>query len=490
MARKEFSAWRGIDVRSTLDSADPKTVRAAINVDLITDGTFVERDGLRKVAELDANSVGLYSVGGWLRSVIAAGHSKPASAQGTVPVIYDFVGDGTAYPLASVSRVASVSSWDADSATGIYPALIIQRSTGVYELHWIKDTPQAAVNGTPPPAYVPGTDTVSTKVTLPFTPGETILKIQEKMCAIDNKNGAVWFCSTVNGILDWTLEGDAGFLPVIRHATGDRTIQGLSFYDDLMAVMFSDSIQLWEMNPSPALMGLVRILNGPGVQYPGSVANVRGDLLYFSRGTFSSLRRSAVNGQLTDGDIGAPVFPETELLQDTRPLGLWSQSRSAYYCFFGSEAWRYMTSPSSKKSGWTKYELPEGITADAVVEHLGELYVRSGANVYRFEEGYVDGSTYTIDLHFLDLGAPSEWKFVQTFDFSGEGTPTVYFFPDMRQPTLVEKVCTLDGSTSSLTDVAILENSEAPSFRFTGAVGSGFSMDRVTFAYIVGQKGL
>ncbi len=74
MARKEFSAWRGVDVRSQLDSADPKTVRAAINVDLITDGTFVERDGLRKVAELDANSVGLYSVGGWLRSVIAAGH--------------------------------------------------------------------------------------------------------------------------------------------------------------------------------------------------------------------------------------------------------------------------------------------------------------------------------------------------------------------------------------------------------------------------------
>ncbi len=490
MSRKTFGNWKGIDVRSLLDSANPKTVRNAVNVDLLTDGAFQERDGLRLVAQLDADSVGLYSVGGVLRAALAAGHSKPASAQGTVPVVYDFVGDGTIYALNSVTRIASVSSWDADSATGIYPALIVQRSNGTYELHWIKDTPLPAVNGSPPPAYIPSTDPVSTKVALPFTPGETILKIQEKMCAVDNKNGAVWFCSTTNGILDWTLAGDAGFLPVIRHATGDRTIQGLSFYDDLMAVMFSDSIQLWQMSPSPALMNLVRVLNGPGVQYPGSVANVRGDLFYFSRGTFSSLRRSAINGQLTDGDIGAPVFPETKSLQTTRPMGLWSQARSAYYCFFGTEAWRYMTSPSSKTNGWTKYELPTGLTTDAVVEHLGELYIRSGANVYRFEEGYADGSTYALDLHFLDLDAPSEWKFVQTFDFSGNGTPTVYFFPDMRLQTLKEKVCTLDGSTSSMVDVAVLENSEAPSFGFHGNVGTGFYVDRVSFAYIVGQKGL
>jgi len=104
-------------------------------------------------------------------------------------------------------------------------------------------------------------------------------------------------------------------------------------------------------------------------------------------------------------------------------VGLWSQSRSAYYCFFGNIAWRYMTSPTSKKSGWTKYVLPTGIAADYAVEHLGKLYIRSGDDVYRFTAGHADGTDYTVDTHFLDCDRPSEWKFVRTMDFSGEGTP-------------------------------------------------------------------
>lgn len=496
MPRKVFDGWDGLDNRAFLDNNDPKTLRVATNVDLLSDGSIVGRDGLRLVATIDSQSVGLYSVGGWLRAVITAGQSKPASAQGTVPIIYDAVGDGTTYGPTTISRVSSVSSWDADSATGIYPVIMLQRNTGVYELHWIKDTPVPAVNGAPPPPYVPSTDPVSTKVSLPFKPGETLLKIQEKMCVVDNTNGAVWFCSTVNGITDFTTPADAGFLPVIRHATGDRTIQGLSFYDDLMAVCFSDSIQLWQMHPDPAQMQLTRVLNGPGIQYPGSLANVRGDLYYFSRGTFSALRRSSFNGQLMHGDIGAKVAQDTAAFT-TRPIGLWSQARSAYYCFFGNEVWRYLTSTEAKKTGWTRYTLPTGIVVTDAVEHLGQLYVRSGNSVYRFEANYADGSTYTVETHFLDFDAPSEVKFVTTMDFSGTGTPSVYCLPDMRDPTISEKLCTLDGTTSSMFDVAILEHSEAPSFRFTGAVGSptgllanNFLLDRVLFNYTVGQKGL
>jgi len=52
----------------------------------------------------------------------------------------------------------------------------------------------------------------------------------------------------------------------------------------------------------------------------------------------------------------------------------------------------------------------------------------------------------------------------------------------MRQPTLTDRLCRLDGSTASMDKIAILENSEAFSMRFTGAIGSGFSMDRISFA--------
>jgi hypothetical protein len=493
MPNRAFGPWTGVDLRNTSDASDPKALLLGDNVDLETDGSIRERRGLRKVAVVDADSVGLYSVGGRLRCAMAAGHSKPASVQATVPIIYDMVGDGTIYALDSVVAVTSVSSWDADSALGIYPVIVIQRDTGEHEIHWVVDVPVPSVNGAPPPAYVPSNDPVDTKVDTPFTPGSTIHKIQEKMCAVDNTNGTVRFCSTVNGVADWTAEADAGFLPVIRHATGDRTIQGLSFYDGLLAVLFSDSVQLWEMHPDPALHRLVRVLSGPGVQYPGSAVNVRGDLFYLARGTFSSLRRSGVTGQLQDGDIGAPVAPGTKQLSGTAPLAVWSQSQSAYLCFFGTECWRYMVSPTSKTKGWTHYTLP--VSVEAVTEHLGELYVRSGTDVYRFEAGYNDGSTFTVDTSPLDLDAPGKWKYITRVNVSGSGIAAIKCLPDFRDRALVDHVATIDGSTASLVDIPVLENSEAPSFRFTGTVGAGgednpFELHRFILDFNVGQTGI
>ena len=488
MPTKPFHTWTGLDTRSVQDSADPRTLRVATNVDLLTDGSIQERDGWKLVATVDADSVGLYSVGGRLRAAMAAGHSKPAATQSSVPILYDFVGDGTVYTVNSLSRVSSVSSWDADSAIGLYPAIIIQRTTGTYELHWIVDVPSPSVNGSPPPAYVPSNDPVNTKVLTPFTVGESLLKIQEKVCVVDNTNGAIRFNSTVNGITDFTTPGDAGYLPVIRHATGDRTIRGVSFYDEFMAVMFEDSMQLWSMHPDPAQMSLRRVLAGPGTQFPGSVVNVRGDLVYFSRGTFSSLRRAEQNGQLTDGDIGAPISPETKPLANTRPTALWSQARSAYYCFFGSVGYRYVVSPTSETRGWTKYVLPAGLTADYAVEHLGEIYIRSGANVYRMEEGYADGSTYEVASHFLDLGHSGEWKMFNSLDFTGGGTPVINFHYDMRNPTAFDRLCRLDGSTASMAYVSVLENSEAGSLAFTGSVGSDFYIDKFVVRYSIAGK--
>lgn len=494
MPAKTFGPWKGVDARSLLDAQDSRTLRAAVNVDLTTDGCLQERDGLRAVAELSAYSVGLYSVGGSLRTVIPAGHSLPASTLGVVPVLYDAIGDGTVYSYGTISRISSVSSWGADAAVGIYPYIVVQRSTGEYEHHWIKDTPIPDVNGAPPPAYIPSNDPVSTKVTLPFTPGESVLKIQEKMCAIDNVSGAVRFCSTTFGVEDWGSEnslGDAGYLPVIRHATGDRTIKGLAFYDSLMAVCFQDSIQLWQMHPDPARMSLVRVLGGPGVQYPGSLANVRGDLYYFSRGTFSSLRTVGTTGQLVTGDIGAPIAPLTKLLTETTPIGLWSESRSAYYCAFGTTVWRYVTSPSSKVYGWTSYELPS--TPTAMVEHLGEIYIRAGDTVYRFERGVADGSTWRVDMAFYDAGS-HEWKTWQSCDLVQQGTAQVLGATDTRDPSTYTEYFHLDGVNESLVDLWIGDNGPALSLRFTGTVGAGgadnfWALDSFTVFHTVGDRG-
>lgn len=490
MPSKSFGNWRGVDARPLAEAQDMRTLRSAINVDLLNDGSLVERDGLRLVATVHSESKGLYSIGGSLRAAAPAGHSLAGSTQADVPIVYDFIGDGTVYGSSSIARVASVSTWGSDPAYGLYPYLVIELSTGVYEHHWCKDTPVPDVNGTPPPAYIPSADPVSTKITLPFTPGESVLKIQEKMCAIDNVNGTVRFCSTLNGVEDWDRVSDAGFLPVLRHVTGDRTIRGLSYYDSMMAVAFEDSIQLWEMNPDPARHQLIRVLNGPGIQYPGSMANVRGDLFYFSRGAFSALKVAGITGQLTSGDIGAEISPLTESLAATRPIGLWSQARSAYYCAFGSVVWRYISNPRVKMAGWTKYELP--VTVDNFVEHQGELYIRSGTSVYRFERGYDDGSSWTVDLPFFNAGTTDN-KLWQTLDLMQRGSSTISGCCTPNSPTDYTEYMTVDGINDALVDLLIADNGRAISLRFTGDIGDsgnseGWMLDGVVLSYVPSRR--
>lgn len=461
---------KGLDLRVIADDGDPKTFRTAVNVDLLTDGTVGARDGLKPVATLVPYSVGLYSINGYLRSVIPAGHSMGLSTLGPVPIYYDSVGDGTIYAQGAISKLIAVTSWGVDAAIGAYPYILLQRTTGRYEHHWITDTPIPDANGTPPPAYIPSNDPVSTKVTtlqLGFEPGGAIAKTAEKIWAIDNVNGTVHFSSTTEGPRNWTKVADAGFLLTLRNAVSDRLIRGLGLYDRYLAVIFSDSVQFWLVDPDPALHRLDRVMNGPGTEFPGSIVNVRGDLFYFSSGVFSSIKQSSYTGQLREGDIGAPIEPATKLLT-TAPVAIWSQARSQYICAFGTEVWVYTLSETSKVMGWRKWEL--SVPVEYLVEHNKQLYVRSGDTLYQFDPNYADGTTFTFETHYDNNGRDGT-KMFATVDVVMEGTATLSFMPDVRDTTAVEDGPTITGSTSTQNDICALVETEALATRFTGAVG-------------------
>lgn len=476
---------KGLDLRPIADDGDPKTFRTAVNIDLATDGAVRARDGLKPVATLLPESVGLYAINGYLRSVIPAGYSLDLSTLGPVPVYYDSVGDGTVYGAGTISKLIQVTSWGVDAAIGAYPYVLLQRSNGRYEHHWITDTPIPDVNGTPPPAYVPSNDPVSTKVTtteLGFEPGGAIVKTAEKIWAIDNVNGTVHFSSTTEGPRNWTKVSDAGFLLTLRNAVSDRLIRGLGLYDRYLAVIFSDSVQFWLVDPDPALHRLDRVMNGPGTEYPGSIVNVRGDLFYFSAGAFSSIKQSSYTGQLREGDIGAPIFPATAELT-TAPVALWSQARSQYICAFGTDVWVYTLSETSKVMGWRKWEL--SVPVEYMVEHNKKLYVRSGNTLYQFDPNYADGTNFTFETHYDTFGSPGLAKAVATVDVVMRGTATISFMPDVRDPDAVEEGPTITGSTTTQNDIPAMVEGEAIATRFTGAVGGAipWELGRLTYRY-------
>lgn len=377
---------------------------------------------------------------------------------------FQLYGIAAPYPLDTLVRVSAVESIGANAAFGVYPYLVVERWNDpaardlgtVFEHHWITGE-----------AVDPNVTNV-TQVRLPFSPGSSLIKMGGKLWAGDDVNGVVRCSSTVNGPKDWITAQDAGYIPVISHASGDRRIQGLGTYDDKLAVIFTDAVQLWATDPQPSNITLVRVINGPGTDHPRSVVNVLGDLFYFTRGGFRSMHMATVTGQIQQqDDIGGPIDALSQQeAAGTVSTALWSQTRGQYLCAFDSRVYAFRYSPKSKVQGWTTWDL--GTPVDAVAEQNGKTYIRSGDDLYVLDPEYDDGSTW--DIVFNDFGGkdPTNRKRFDFVEVAQRGTCDISYYlePDndikfLQGPTLV-------GTTVSYDRVFIGALSRILGTRFTG----------------------
>jgi hypothetical protein len=398
--------------------------------------------------------------------------------EGTAVVAADFQLDGisTPYPLETLIRVTGVEAYGANASFGIYPYLVIERWIDaahpeygkVYEHHWV--TREATDPNT----------SLTTQIRLPFSPGASILKAAGKIYAPDDVNGVVRFCSTVNGPSDWVSPQDAGYIPVLTHASGDRRIQGLGTYDDKMAVIFSDAVQLWATDPQPSNITLVRVINGPGTDQPRSVVNVLGDLFYFTRGGFRSLHMATVTGQIQEqDDIGGPIDDLAKEEKGEVGVALWSQRRGQYLCAFGSRVYAYRYSPKSKRMGWTTWEL--GVSVDAVVEQAGQTYLRAGDMLYVLDPEYDDGSEFELVLNDLTGKDPATNKRLDFVEVSQVGTSELrcYLKPDTDD--FYVQGPTIKGSSLNYNRVFLGALSRTFGFRLTGKRPWRFAALQVTY---------
>ncbi len=459
MGATEFGAFTGIDVRRNAEVSDPHSVRVANNVDLSLGGAFKSRDGWRRVAILNSQSVGLYEVNGFLRAAIPCGQSLPPEELGSgVAVLYDAIGDGSAYPLSDIQRVTAWEGMGASASVGVFPYIVVKRASGKYEHHWIRNFPPTIASP------------VNTKVTLPFDPSDSIVKMQTKIWAPDNGQGAVYFSSTTNGPSDWTRTADAGFLPVISHVRGGRQVFGLGIYDNALVVMFEDSVQLWNVDPSPANMSLKRVMVGPGTSQQATVRNVLGDLFYFSRGGFRSMKTVALTGQIQENDAtGGPVYPLTSVQSVAKPpVALWSQTRGAYFCAFGSTIFVFKNQPYQKLMGWTTYTMEWAV--DYLIEVGGVIYARAGDLLYKLDDTYDEGiyAPFTVTTQFTDGGVPGKLKRWEWLELVQSGTSRHTLQLDPTNPAFSSSIGTVTGSTTALDRLFVGGMSRSASVAITG----------------------
>jgi len=436
----EVKNFKGIDRRRKIYSSPADVLWDAKNCDLTTGGGITIRDKLVKIATLNANSIGLYAAGGKLRTAVPAGNSIESTAP--VNVAYDAISNLTAGATSTslYTDLASWTTWDADGAGLPLPYLVLKTSSGQYEHH-----------------YVDGD--YKTKVTLPFTPGKNLVKLASKLFADSPSDGTVHCNSTVNGARDWTTSGDAGFIDVVNHATGDTRLQGLTFYNSQLAIFFPDSIQFWQVDANPSNFMIVRTLKGPGTVFAGSVAPVISDLYYFSFGGFRSLQAQNILGELRQDPFGDKIAALTAPFADVDTYevkGFWSQARSQYLCFFSdgstTTVFAYKNSPLGGVDGWTYWEL--GIPADYIVELDETLYIRSGNDVYKFvavEEDEEVDYEWSWETPMYDGEAPrrlKQWTFID-MDFEGRIDSLKYRSDDASPDTTWQGGYNIVGPTAS-----------------------------------------
>ena len=436
------------------------SLRVAENVSLTVGKKIATRPRLVKLCDVSSETVGLYSADGLLRTVCPGGQSLQDSRP--TEVWYDVIGNGTAFPLGTLSKLHAMELAAAGVASKAYPYVCIETTAGRRELHWIDTIPLL------------GSDAVNSYVNLPFDPGKALVKSQSKLFADDPSAGVLRFSATTTTPRDWSKARDAGFLAVRRQSAGSTEIVGLSYFKEYVAVLFQDSIQLWQMNPDPANIKFVSALNGPGTDARRLTTNVLGDMFYFSRGGFRSLSRSIVTGDDKAEDVGAKIAELTKAVDTTtyEPVALWAESRSQYIAAFGTTVYVLTYSPSTESVGWTTWELP--VPVEYITENGSSLYVRSGDTVYILDDEAdedTDGAvTFDVALAFQTFGQPRRKKRWETLDIVQDGTSRVNYHLDPKNPDVAQFAVGIQTTNDTFDrgKIAINRTSDTLGLRFSG----------------------
>jgi hypothetical protein len=426
-----------------------------MNCDLTDSGALRRRDSLVPHAELPPGTIGLYSFGGKLRVAVPAGHG----IQNALPA--DFAGDvfgdaaDGATSLTRYVRLNSFTTWGASPLRGALPYLCLRTDADENIHHYLLTAPTSP------------TEPIKTTVSTGFLSGRDILKIKQKVFAVDIAQGVIRASSTEFGPGVWSEDdapNDAGTLAVNEHALAGAEVSGLTLHQGKLVVVYDNAMQFWDVDPDLARCVFNFALNGPGTRVFGSLTPVIGDVFYFSDGGFQSLMTQTQTGELREQSFGAPVRELTKRFRAADPddvISWWSQARSQYLCVFNEEdsceVYAYKWVPSFGISGFTRWVLP--LRIDYITELEGILYVRSGDMVYRFDpdttDDFVDGVATTVDAYydtqFVDGGAPGISKQWLTIDVTGDAVVDLLALVDRRNRTLTVPVAfNLNGSTAEL----------------------------------------
>lgn len=255
-------------------------------------------------------------------------------------------------------------------------------------------------NGTVLHHYLDGsTITKITDANCPQSKG--VVKVESKIWAI---NGDTVSFSATGNPRDWTTAEDAGFLPVgLKQRGADESLALGQYQVNKLIIFFKDGAQLWTVDPDPALHVFSQLLPGSSTRYHRGISNLFQDLYFLSDFGFRSVSEAALTGNQAEFDIGSPIDsiiqPLLPIADTHQPQAIFNPRLGQFMVKTGTTVYTFTFSRTAKISAWGGYEYPWVIDDIAVLD--GEVYLRSGDNVYKsddllFMDGVETGKAITV----------------------------------------------------------------------------------------------
>ena len=147
------------------------------------------------------------------------------------------------------------------------------------------------------------------------------------------------FSATVNP-LDWETKDDAGYLPSGLNQNGSNDTAVLNIYRSALVSFSSTTFQNWQVDPDPANMALLDVMEGIGSTWQHAAQPVAKDLFYLAALGVRTVGISAGSTNLVNGDVGMPIDPlvrasiKQAVTDEVEPRGLYYPSLGQYWLSF------------------------------------------------------------------------------------------------------------------------------------------------------------
>jgi hypothetical protein len=306
--------------------------------------------------------------------------------------------------------------------------------------------------------------------------------------------GKYLYFSAVNDPMNWDTGTGHGYINLSLQDADSERLTALEVYYDKLAILSTEAIQLWAVDPDPLQNAYVQLLRGTGTNAPRSTAQYgSGDVLFLDQSGVRSMKAKDSSNSAAVSDIGSPIDSLITALVEgkgnayfDKAISLLEPLLGRFWMVFPTQVAVLSYFPGPKITAWSLFDVP--FTIDHAVTCGGRVWFRSGNELYLY--GGPDAHTYDncgveIRLPYLNGKKPGHNKIFEAVDVTIQGNWEMRISYDFNNPDNEEVVGTFTQSTWNGGRAELTGYASHASLRFYNSDANFASLSNIAIHYQV-----